>query len=62
MTRKAAPFPRCELEAWIAIEIAGKYHHRDSLQHCCGRQSHAGVICKAKLKFRPATRPHGVLD
>jgi hypothetical protein len=30
-------------------------------QHCCGRQSHAGVICKAKL-IRPAARPHGVLD
>ena len=44
-----AIFTLRELEAWIAIEIAGKYLLIAFTQHCCGRQSHAGVICKAKL-------------
>ena len=58
-----AIFTLRELEAWIAIEIAGKYHHR--IHSALLRPPIArwrDLQGEVVLEFRPATRPHGVLD
>ena len=49
MTRNAAPFSRCE--SWKPGSPLRSLANTITAftQHCCGRQSPAGVICKARL-------------